>query len=545
MVQRRVVGNGIATEQLQRIEPPPWVPSPGNSSVAWQASDEVRMVVSEPHRPRQAMHAGAVEYHEVFTQVAPTVVDDQLENQRCFADMAGSEQEDAVPSGRNDRSRMDKRHPAVDKCQPDQRFDDFVGEDRVHRRVDAAVFLRERQDGYAGYEARKPRWMDRRNHVPRRSGERVSLQVDGVDRSTAAGPRFKSKAARMTARREDIWIPAYRVGIGRFDAIWCGGADGQAHLGISVVRSVRAECSGRQWCQNWVTSVGRGADRSQREWLGCRHVSPAVGVGSMPDQPGTAMVRLCATVRAMARRSVSRRNFSLSARLASFVRAIPALRSVRRLVRRPRWGNLKRNEPFSDYGGTDRGRSVHEVYIDHFIATHADAVRGRVLETADSSYTRRFGGAAVTDAEVLDIDRSNPQATVIADLGALKPLPVGSVDAFVMTQVLQRVPDPDRALRNAWDCLKPGGALLVTVPVVAKVEPGLGDLWRWTPSGLTELIGRALPDAQIQTASYGNLVALVASLYGMAAEDLADGDLDPFDPRFPVIAAARIDRSST
>lgn len=221
------------------------------------------------------------------------------------------------------------------------------------------------------------------------------------------------------------------------------------------------------------------------------------------------------------------------------------MKAARRLARRPRWGNLKRLEPFSDHYGTDRGKPVDRVYIEHFLSTHADAIRGRVLEVKDGSYTRRFGGESVTASDVLDVDAGNRHATIVADLGAMGSLPAGVFDAFILTQTLQLIPDADRALRNAWDALKPGGTLLVTVPVATKVEPAYADLWRWTPDGLSEVITRSLPDAQVQSAAYGNLVALVAYLYGMAVEELNDGDLEPFDPRFPLIAAARIDRPGT
>src|SRR5208282_1120981 len=91
----------------------------------------------------------------------------------------------------------------------------------------------------------------------------------------------------------------------------------------------------------------------------------------------------------------------------------PARRSVRaqllllgRLFRRFRSraniGSLRRTTPVSANWGWSRGQPVNRYYIEKFLAEHADDVRGRVLEFADDSYARKFGGAKVTKIDVLD-----------------------------------------------------------------------------------------------------------------------------------------------
>ena len=51
-------------------------------------------------------------------------------------------------------------------------------------------------------------------------------------------------------------------------------------------------------------------------------------------------------------------------------------------------------EPVSRSFGFDRGTPVDRRYIEQFLARHAAAIRGDVLEVGDDGYTRRFGGAA-------------------------------------------------------------------------------------------------------------------------------------------------------
>ena len=96
----------------------------------------------------------------------------------------------------------------------------------------------------------------------------------------------------------------------------------------------------------------------------------------------------------------------------------------RRRLRRVWWGTLRRRDPISHRWGYDRGTPVDRHYIESFLAAHTADVRGYVLEVKDSTYTRRFDGG-VTQAHVVDIDASNPDATIVADLSVPGSLPAG------------------------------------------------------------------------------------------------------------------------
>jgi SAM-dependent methyltransferase len=239
-------------------------------------------------------------------------------------------------------------------------------------------------------------------------------------------------------------------------------------------------------------------------------------------------------------------------RLAGLVRKVlpPAARArlrrllrLRRLVLRPRWGNLRRRRPFSEHFGNDRGTPVDRVYIARFLAEHAVDVRGRVLEVGDAAYTRRYGGRRVTGGDILDIDPGNQAATILADLAQPDSLPADRFDCFLLIQTLQYVADVQTALRNAWRSLRPGGVLLVCVPGISRLDPDPGpeyDLYRFSPAGLTATLRAALPAAGQRVAGYGNLLAAVAFLYGIAAEELRPEELAAYDPHYPVLAAARV-----
>lgn len=216
---------------------------------------------------------------------------------------------------------------------------------------------------------------------------------------------------------------------------------------------------------------------------------------------------------------------------------------AKRSIGRPEWGTLRRRAPFSDSYGLDRGTSVDRPYIDAFIAHHAEDIRGTVLELLDSRYTDQFGKDRVHDSQILDINPDNRQATIVADLGEPNSLPAETFDCFVLTQTLHFVADLEAGLMNAWTTIKSGGSILISMPVVSRLDPTMGherDFWRLTPAGLGYILKRTLPDADIHVEGHGNLVTSVAFLYGLAAEELSEADYRLDDPHFPLVACARV-----
>jgi SAM-dependent methyltransferase len=211
---------------------------------------------------------------------------------------------------------------------------------------------------------------------------------------------------------------------------------------------------------------------------------------------------------------------------------------------RPRWGNLRRLRPFSYDYGWDRGTPVDRLYIGAFHDTYARDVRGVCLEVLDSSYTDRYG-TDVERCDVLDIDPDNALASVFADLGERDSLPRARYDCFLLTQTLHLIPEYETALQNAYDALRDGGVLLLTVPTVSPHQPAEGlehDLWRFTPDGLRCTLERLLPGADVRVHGYGNLIACTAFLHGIVIEELDEDALVHVDPRYPLIAAARVVR---
>jgi SAM-dependent methyltransferase len=213
-----------------------------------------------------------------------------------------------------------------------------------------------------------------------------------------------------------------------------------------------------------------------------------------------------------------------------------------RSIARPR--RLRLN-PVSDDWGYDRGTPIDRHYIRQFLNARRSAIRGRVLEIKDSGYTDRLG-SGVTSVDVLDVDATNPAATIVADLAAADVLADDAYDCVVLTQTLQYIPQLDAALAHVRRALAGGGSVLATVPSITRVTdevPGLVDYWRFTEASARILFERAFGDGAVEVTSFGNALAACGFLLGLAAEELTDRELAVHDPRFPVVVAIHARKS--
>jgi peptidoglycan/xylan/chitin deacetylase (PgdA/CDA1 family) len=253
-----------------------------------------------------------------------------------------------------------------------------------------------------------------------------------------------------------------------------------------------------------------------------------------------------------------------TARIARVSNRVPIRRAMGRLVPAParrwlrrrlspgqppvgtvRFGDLRRLTPVSKRFGFDRGLPVDRQYIENFLHRHGGPsgdIRGHVLEVGEDTYTRGFG-AGVTRVDVLHVDDSNPQATIVADLAQADHIKTNSFDCVICTQTLLLIYDVHAAIATLERILRPGGVLLATVPGISKIcrpEVDLwGDYWRFTSLSARRLFEDAFPPANVKVEAYGNVLAATAFLHGLAAEELRPEELELRDPDFEVLIAVR------
>jgi SAM-dependent methyltransferase len=208
------------------------------------------------------------------------------------------------------------------------------------------------------------------------------------------------------------------------------------------------------------------------------------------------------------------------------------------------FGQLRRVSPISPVFAFDRGQLVDRYYIEQFLSACSGDVRGRVLEMMDDAYTRKFGGERVTRSDVLHSVAGNPRATIVADLTGANSIPSDAFDCIICTQTLQFIYEFRAAFRELHRILKPGGVLLLTAHGTSRIgrREGVdswGEYWRFTAQSMRRLLAETFAGGDSRIETYGNVLAAVANLHCLAAEELTRAELDYRDPDYEVLLAVR------
>jgi SAM-dependent methyltransferase len=213
-----------------------------------------------------------------------------------------------------------------------------------------------------------------------------------------------------------------------------------------------------------------------------------------------------------------------------------------------RLGDLQRLAPVSRTFGFDRGLPIDRYYIERFLGENREHVRGRVLEIGDRAYTLKFGGDRVSCSDVLTWPHSTPESTFVSDLTHGEGVPDAAFDCVILPQTLHLIFDLSAAVGTLHRILKPGGTLLVTVPgTISQIERGAWrDVWYWgfTRLSLEKLFAAAFYSANVHIAEYGNVLASVGFLEGLASQELRTRDLDHRDGQYPLLIGLRAMRAA-
>jgi SAM-dependent methyltransferase len=206
------------------------------------------------------------------------------------------------------------------------------------------------------------------------------------------------------------------------------------------------------------------------------------------------------------------------------------------------FGDLRRDRPISRHFGYERGLPVDRYYIERFLDANQTDIRGRVLEVGDAAYTARFGGQRVTRSDVLHVPPGTPEATIVADLASGDSIPGDAFDCIVLTQTLHLIFDVPAAVATLHRILADGGVLLATAPGISQIERGQWrDTWYWsfTVPSMTRLFAERFGLDNIDVSASGNVLSAVAFLEGLAADELREDELLPYDEAYPVTVAVR------
>jgi SAM-dependent methyltransferase len=244
----------------------------------------------------------------------------------------------------------------------------------------------------------------------------------------------------------------------------------------------------------------------------------------------------------MKRRLTVMTNNPLIGRIANFMKIQKQIMKDTPAVGEVIFGDLRKIKPISTNYGFDRGLPIDRYYIENFLARYSADIQGHVLEIGDNSYTVKFGGNRLTTSDVLHVKESNQEATVIGDLCDVPQISTDTFDCIILTQTLQYIYDMRSAIRSTCRILKPGGIVLVTIPGITQLaDADWNDSWYWgfTKVSAKKLFEEVFPEECVKVEAFGNILAAISFLEGLAADELEKEELDFYDPSYPVSIAIR------
>jgi len=234
--------------------------------------------------------------------------------------------------------------------------------------------------------------------------------------------------------------------------------------------------------------------------------------------------------------------------LKEFLKKSPQLRNFVKYIRRTVFHSKyiyflsSSPRPLSFLHGFDRGIPLDRYFIEEFLHTHKEDIRGSCLEIRDNAYTIRFGEDKVLRSDVLDVDPSNKHASIIDDIRHLQHINDNTYNTIILTQVLQFIDDVDSAIAECYRVLIPGGILLVTLPSLSRADctSGVsGDFWRFTQASAHYLFEKKFESSLLEVDYYGNARSSLYVYAGLAIEDTPRKVLLTKDANFPTIITVR------
>lgn len=207
-----------------------------------------------------------------------------------------------------------------------------------------------------------------------------------------------------------------------------------------------------------------------------------------------------------------------------------------------RFGSLRRLTPISRRFGYDRGQPIDRYYIEQFLQQQAADIKGQVLEIGDDNYTRQWGNGRVRHSDVWHVSAENPKATIVGDLAKADHVESEQFDCIICTQTLHLIYDVRAAVATLHRLLRPGGVLLATFPGLSQIDYGQWEetwYWGFTERSAEQLFGDYFAARNIEVCSYGNVLAAVAFLQGLAARELRLAELAYHDPHYVVVVTVR------
>lgn len=202
-------------------------------------------------------------------------------------------------------------------------------------------------------------------------------------------------------------------------------------------------------------------------------------------------------------------------------------------IRELKWGDLDQTSPICRDYGYSRGKPVDRYYLDQFITQIRENVRGETLEVGGRSANKEFYRFSRCESyRTMDLSTESG-AELAADVHKSRAWKRSQFDTILAFNVLEHCARPWLVVENIHRWLRRGGMFYGIVPLAQRVHRDPRDYWRFMPDALNMML-EVFERVEIKT--LGNVKACIASLAGIAAEELSAEELNRVDPNFPVVA---------
>ena len=153
------------------------------------------------------------------------------------------------------------------------------------------------------------------------------------------------------------------------------------------------------------------------------------------------------------------------------------------------------------------------ITLDRFVAAHASSGKTLDIGAKNGPYAVFFPNRVALDI------RQGVGVQVIGDAQALG-IADHVFDVVLCTEVLEHLPEPQRAIDEMFRVLRPGGTLLLTTRFLFPIHDAPHDYFRFTKYGLRHLLRRfTILELDEETDSVGAIAVLLQRL-GMQARTL-------------------------
>lgn len=196
--------------------------------------------------------------------------------------------------------------------------------------------------------------------------------------------------------------------------------------------------------------------------------------------------------------------------------------------------------PLNRAFGFTRGTPIDRYYIENWLESNKRLICGDVLEIAEDTYTKRFGTNNVV-SYILHVSIEK-EGFIKGNLETGEGIEENSMDCIILTQTIGFIYHCDKVIANVYKMLRKGGAALVTTGGISQISrydmDQWGHFWSLTTASLKRLIEESKFGMNYDMTVYGNVKTACALLYGVAAEELREEELEYSDEDYPVSICA-------